>query len=171
MTDLAIAPRGYMPRAAKSDWRTPGEVVELLHVLWDGPPDLDPCAAPGPAHAIAKVNLAGHEGSPADGLARVWEGRVYVNPPFGELDRWAAKAAFEARDRGAEVVLLLPARTDTRYWHDHVATAQAICFWKGRLRFVGATAPCPFPTAIAYWGPRPWDFHRVFSAKGMVVAP
>jgi hypothetical protein len=164
------AARGYMTPAARADWRTPAEIVELLHVLWDGKPDLDPCASPDPAHAIARRNLSGPSGSAADGLAWPWTGRVFVNPPFGDLATWTMKAVEEAL-RGAEIVFLLPARTDTRYWHADIASAAAVCFWRGRLRFVGAPAPCPFPTALAYWGPRPWDFQRVFAPRGMVVAP
>lgn len=162
---------GYMAQATREDWRTPAEVVELLHVLWDGKPNLDPCAAPDPAHALAKGNLAGPAGSPADGLERPWSGRVYVNPPFGDLAAWMVKAVEEHELHGAEVVVLLPARTDTRYWHEQVAQADAICFWRGRMTFVGAPAAAPFPTALVYFGPRPWDFQRVFKPKGMVVCP
>jgi hypothetical protein len=161
-----VSGRGYMLRSARGDWRTPPEIVEALHLLWDGPPDLDPCAPVEPPH-IGRVNLC----VPVhDGLAERWSGTVYVNPPFGDLDDWAAKCASEAK-LGAEIVLLLPARTDTRYWHAHVSTAKAICFLRGRLKFVGAPGACPFPTALVYWGPRPWLFHRVFAARGMVVAP
>lgn len=162
---------GYMARAAKADWRTPADVVELLHVLWEGGPDLDPCAAPDHAHSLAKVNLVGPAGSEADGLARPWTGRVFVNPPFGELSEWMSKAVAEHELHGAEVVVLLPARTDTRYWHDLVVKADAVCFWRGRMTFVGAAAGAPFPTALVYFGPRPWDFQRVFTSKGMVVCP
>jgi site-specific DNA-methyltransferase (adenine-specific) len=81
------------------------------------------------------------------------------------------KAVEEHQLHGAEVVVLLPARTDTRYWHEQVAQADAICFWRGRMTFVGAPAAAPFPTALVYFGPRPWDFQRVFTSKGMVVCP
>ena len=157
---------GYVAQAAREDWRTPEAVVELLHLLWDGPPDLDPCSGPG-----SIVQARRRIEPPDDGLAETWPGRVFVNPPFGELSRWAAKCVEEKRQRGAEVVLLLPSRTDTRYWHAHVRRAQAICFWRGRLKFLGAPAAAPFPVALAYFGPRPWAFQQVFSAKGMVVAP
>jgi site-specific DNA-methyltransferase (adenine-specific) len=158
-----------MLRSARVDWRTPPEVVAVVRQAFGGRIDLDPCAPPDPAHTIAKGNLAGPAGSPADGLAAEWHGSVYVNPPFGDLAAWAAKCAAEARG-GAEVILLLPARTDTAYWHDHVATASLVCFWRGRLRFVGAPASCPFPVAFAYWGPRPALFHAAFSKFGMVIA-
>jgi hypothetical protein len=175
-----------MLRSARGDWRTPTPVVvDVRSVL--GSIDLDPSASldardhfalvnvnPGPFVALDDGMRTFHEDSPrvvaGDGLAEPWTGRVFVNPPFGDLAVWTEKAARAARS-GAEIVFLLPARTDTAYWHEHVATAQAVCFLRGRLRFVGAPAACPFPTALAYWGPRPWEFHRVFSARGMVVVP
>lgn len=169
-TVTPLATRAYMAAAGREDWRTPPDVVELVRSLWGGKIGLDPCAPPDPAHVIAKGNMAGPAGSPADGLAARWRGTVYVNPPFSGLADWAAKCSAEGK-AGAEVVLLLPARTDTAYWHDHIATAQAVCFWRGRMRFVGAPSSAPFPAALAYWGPRPWDFHRVFSPRGLVVRP
>ena len=161
-------PRAYMARAGREDWRTPPEVIALLRHLW-GFVDLDPCAPAREANDFAAANL---RGDLVDGLSVAWheEARtVYVNPPFASLAAWAEKCATEAK-AGAEVVLLLPARTDTRYWHTSIATAQAVCFWRGRMRFVGAPASAPFPTALVYWGSRVDDFRRVFSPFGMVVS-
>ena len=159
--------RGYMPRSKANDWRTPPEVIALVRTLWHGRIDLDPCASSDPAHHFAAHNLTVED----DGLEEAWEGCAYVNPPFDALDAWAARCAEQGAVRGNEVVLLLPARTDTRYWHEYVTRARAVCFLRGRLRFVGATASCPFPTALAYWGAAPWRFHAVFSPRGWVVAP
>lgn len=132
--------------------------------------DLDPCSAPDLDACFAKRNLPGPAAGGPDGLAEPWAGRVFVNPPFADLAAWAAKCATEAR-RGAEIVLLLPARTDTAYWHERVATAELVCLWRGRLCFVGAEASCPFPVAFVYWGPRPAVFHAAFGPKGMVFRP
>lgn len=163
---------GYMPRAAKSDWRTPPEVVDLVRAALRGRIDLDPCAN---REALAggligeKRNIFGPPD--ASGLEEPWSGRVFVNPPFDELGAWAAKCRREHELHGCEVVLLMPARTDTAYWHEHVSTANAVCFWRGRIRFVGAPAAAPFLVALAYWGAWPWEFHEATRAKGMVVAP
>lgn len=164
---------GYMPRPATVDWRTPPEVVELLHVLWEGGPDLDPCASEGcpDEELIGKANHFGPAAGCEDGLLVPWRGRVFVNPPFADLASWLGKAAASHRLLGTEVVFLLPARTDTAYWHEQVATADLVVFWRGRLKFVGAPAAAPFPVALAYWGHRPWEFHRTFAGRGMVVAP
>lgn len=171
MTAPAAAPsRGYIPRAGKSDWRTPPEVVERLHLVWGGPPDLDPCASV--EASLAKENWTGPAFGGLDGLAQPWgERSAYVNPPFDGLAAWSAKCALEHRERRSEVILLLPSRTDTAYWHEHLASAALICLWRGRLKFVGAPAPCPFPVSFAYWGGRPALFHAAFAPKGMVVAP
>ncbi len=161
--------RGYMLRSGRDDWRTPDDILALVREVLGGQPHLDPCAPRDSAIApIAAVNFRGPLANDVDGLAAEWKWSAFVNPPFGQLARWAEKAA-NAASAGVEILFLLPARTDTRYWHEHIATANAIAFLKGRLTFVGAPAPCPFPTALAYWGPRPWDFHRVFSPRGMVV--
>jgi DNA N-6-adenine-methyltransferase (Dam) len=164
-------PKPYMARAGREDWRTPPEVIALLRALWGRRPDLDPCAPRDVRHGFASGGYGGPAGTPGDGLAAAWakEARtVYVNPPFGGLAEWSEKCSSEAR-QGAEVVLLLPARTDTRYWHESIATAQACCFWRGRMRFVGAPASAPFPTALVYWGHDVAGFRRVFSPFGMVV--
>jgi hypothetical protein len=159
--------RGYMLRSQRGDWRTPPDVVDVVREALGGAIDLDPCASSTPgAIPLADVNAP----EVLDGLSMPWAGRVYVNPPFGELAAWSAKCAEEAK-RGAEVILLLPARTDTAYWHDHLGSASLICFWRGRMKFVGAPASCPFPVALAYWGRRPALAHAAFAPRGMVVVP
>jgi hypothetical protein len=166
----AAPARGYMLRSGKSDWRTPADAVAVVREAFGGDIDLDPCASPE-AELAVQDNLIGPAAGGVDGLAVPWgERRVYVNPPFDELAAWAAKCAAEAR-AGSEVILLLPSRTDTAYWHEHLASASLLCFWKGRLKFVGAPAPCPFPVTFAYWGRSPALFRAAFKARGMVVSP
>jgi len=82
-----------MPRAKASDWRTPEQVIELLHLLWDGKPDLDPCASPHPEHHFARENFC----LPVDGIEQRWKGRVFVNPPFDALDEWTETCALAPR--------------------------------------------------------------------------
>jgi len=88
----------------------------------------------------------------ANGLERNWAdaakgGCVWVNPPYGRaIGQWVAKG-WEEYTRGARVVMLVPARPDTRWWS--VATrAPQVRFIRGRVRFVGADAPAPFPSAL-----------------------
>jgi len=75
-----------------------------------------------------------------------------MNPPYGrEIERWMKKAAQSVRD-GALVVCLVPARTDTRWWHKY-ATLGEIRYLRGRLKFGNAKNPAPFPSAIVIFRP------------------
>ena len=84
-----------------------------------------------------------------DGLAQPWAGSCWMNPPYGrEIQKWMKKAIEEvAIGNAAVVVCLLPARTDTAWWHDY-AMKGAIEFIRGRVRFEGGKYNAPFPTAI-----------------------
>lgn len=83
-----------------------------------------------------------------NGLLRSWQNEtVWLNPPYGrEIALWVKKAYFEAQN-GATVVLLIPARTDTAYWHDYVMQGE-IRFIRGRLKFNNHEYDAPFPSAI-----------------------
>lgn len=84
-----------------------------------------------------------------DGLAKSWDNEtVWCNPPYGrEIGKWVKKAS-EAQ--GGIVVMLIPARTDTRYFHEYIYQRKnvEIRFLKGRLKFGGATNSAPFPSML-----------------------
>jgi phage N-6-adenine-methyltransferase len=84
-----------------------------------------------------------------DGLAQRWTGRCWMNPPYGrEIGAWMAKAVESVRRGDAElVVALVPSRTDARWWHAYCSQGE-IRFLPGRLRFGGASAGAPFPSAV-----------------------
>lgn len=83
-----------------------------------------------------------------DGLSQEWTGHCFCNPPYcSQIGHWVRKA-FLSSQSGATVVLLIPARTDTQYWHDFMLRASEIRFLKGRLRFGGSTNSAPFPSAV-----------------------
>ena len=84
-----------------------------------------------------------------DGLQQKWEGRCWMNPPYGrKIGQWVQKA-YESSLQGATVVCLLPARTDTAWWHDFcIAHAAKITFLRGRLKFGDAKHSAPFPSAV-----------------------
>ena len=74
-----------------------------------------------------------------------------MNPPYGrEISYWVEKARSEA-ERGSLVVGLLPARTDTKWWQEHVQGHADVRFIAGRLKFGNAKSAAPFPSAIAVW--------------------
>ncbi len=87
-----------------------------------------------------------------NGLEKSWLDRNWMNPPYGrEISKWLKKAYDESK-KGNLIVCLLPARTDTRWWHTYVLKADAIHFIKGRLKFSGSNSSAPFPSAIVIFG-------------------
>ena len=88
-----------------------------------------------------------------DGLAQKWEGVCWMNPPYGRtVGDWIRKAQQSAEDNGATVVCLLPARTDTSWWHEciapHLGERVEARFLKGRLKFGDQENSAPFPSVI-----------------------
>lgn len=82
-----------------------------------------------------------------DGLKQEWHGVVWMNPPYGrEIKRWMEKAN-KSSELGATVVCLVPARTDTNWWHEF-AIHHEIRFIRGRLKFGKAKNSAPFPSAV-----------------------
>ena len=75
---------------------------------------------------------------------------VFCNPPYGrEIGKWVRKCAEEARKPGSQVVMLIPARTDTAYFHDYIYhKAREVRFLRGRLHFNDAPNGAPFPSMI-----------------------
>ena len=82
--------------------------------------------------------------------------RVFCNPPYGRvLYKWVEKCYREGCKDGTIVVLLIPARTDTTYFHDFIMNRAEIRFIKGRLKFGGGKDPAPFPSMLAIFrGPK-----------------
>ncbi|MDR2381946.1 MAG: phage N-6-adenine-methyltransferase [Bifidobacteriaceae bacterium] len=119
--------------SVRLDWRTPEALYRELNEEFRF--DFDPCP-PNPGF---------------DGLRVAWGRSNFVNPPYGrELPKWVAKAHAEA-ELGKTVVMLIPSRTDTRWWHDHIMAAPQIRFLRGRLRFQGAKHNAPFPSCVVIW--------------------
>lgn len=81
-----------------------------------------------------------------DGLKMNWGGHIiWCNPPYGrEIGKWVEKCA----NHDGIAVMLLPARTDTRWFHDYIYGKAEIRFIKGRLKFGGATNSAPFPSMV-----------------------
>lgn len=96
-----------------------------------------------------------------DGLAQSWDcggGAVFCNPPYGrQIGKWVQKA-FKESAGGYPIVLLIPARTDTTYFHDYIYGKAEIRFIRGRLRFTddngNAADPAPFPSMVVIYNGR-----------------
>jgi site-specific DNA-methyltransferase (adenine-specific) len=126
------------------EWATPQGVFDLLDRLYQF--DLDACATPENAKCARFFTAA------QDALQQPWTGRVFLNPPYGRvLPRWLRKA-YQSAQAGATVVCLIPARTDTAWWHDYVSQGQ-VFFIRGRLRFGAGMGPAPFPSAVVVFTP------------------
>lgn len=118
---------------------TPQDFFDKLNVEFGF--DLDACAS----HENAKC--ARYYTKEDDGLAQDWEGTVWMNPPYGrEIGAWMTKAN-DAAKHGATVVCLVPARTDTNWWHEY-AIQHEVRFVRGRLKFGNAKNSAPFPSAV-----------------------
>lgn len=138
-----------MQTSASDRWFTPTDLLaEIERFLGEG--YLDPCPAKLPGEQIES------------GLWVKWRGRVFVNPPYGRvIGKWIAKAMSEPVD---EIVLLLPARTDTEWFqplYEHT-----ILFVRRRLRFSGVNCNAPFPSVLVYRGYRPEAFAAAFAHRG-----
>lgn len=89
-----------------------------------------------------------------NGLDQDWHGVCWMNPPYGRaISDWIKKAYDSCVDNKATVVCLIPARTDTRYWHEYCAKGE-IFYLKGRLKFGDAVNSAPFPSAIVVFRPK-----------------
>ncbi len=167
-------------------WNTPDNILELTRTVFGGTIDLDPCDNEfSTTCPLVSWKLPEH-----DGLATPWPdvaqtlGRrinIFCNPPFGRspdgtsIADWV-KAAYTAgtdTERVANLILLIPASTETVFWHEFIwGMADAICFVKGRVRFPlegkkGGFSPKG--TALVYWGDSPALFEEVFFDLGRVV--
>lgn len=125
----------------KQDWETPQSLFDALKREFRF--TLDVCATEH--NAKCKRFFTPED----DGLAQVWRGVVWMNPPYGRgIDRWVKKA----HESGVVCVCLLPVRSDTRWWHTHVMQASEVRLLTKRLSFGGSKNKAPFPAAIIVFG-------------------
>ena len=122
----------------RQDWETPDELFGPLNDEFKF--TLDVCADANNAKCSKFFTLSD------DAFKQQWTGVCWMNPPFGTLGKWVKKA-FEESQRGATIVSLLPARTNTGWWHDYCMKAE-IRFIRGRPKFKGAKHGLPLPLAI-----------------------
>lgn len=127
--------------SATAEWATPQSFFDELNKEFKF--TLDPCSTP------VNRKCEKYYTKEDDGLTKDWSGEtVFCNPPYGrELPRWVKKCHEESL-RGATVVMLIPARTDTSYFHDYIYGTHEIRFIRGRLRFGGCDQNAPFPSMV-----------------------
>lgn len=148
--------------SSSGEWGTPTDLYQWLHHKFKFV--LDAAADYKNAKCKRFFNKADNS------LEQSWGGKgsvVWLNPPYGlGLGAWMEKCVEEAK-KGATVVALIPSRTDTQWWAESVMQAKEIWFFTGRLRFEGAPASAPFPSAIAVFKPgkRVWPAFKMIDSK------
>lgn len=122
------------------EWATPQSFFDALNREFSF--TLDPCST----HENAKCEK--HYTKEDDGLSKDWGGHVvFCNPPYGrELPKWVKKCYEESSH--ATIVMLIPARTDTSYFHDYIYHKAEIRFIRGRLKFNDGKLGAPFPSMV-----------------------
>lgn len=133
-----------MMTSNSDEWTTPSALFRALDRRFGF--ELDPAATK--ENALCPMFFTEVE----DGLVKSWKPwRVFVNPPYSHVGDWMWKCKDESGKGCPLICALIPARTDTRWWHDFVKTADLIHFLKGRLKFGDGTGSAPFPSALAFW--------------------
>lgn len=140
---------------ATDEWSTPQDFFDALNAEFSF--DID-AAATRENSKCEEFHSAGK----SDALKWPWTfGTYWLNPPYSRCREFIAKAALEVHLNGCTVVCLVPSRTDTRWWHQHVWDTQAhrpragveVRFVKGRLKFGGAAHGAPFPSVVIIFRP------------------
>lgn len=152
---------------ASDEWSTPQDFYDALDAEFEF--DLDAAASHDNHKAPSYITAEG------DALSQCWvewmnadgpppygpsEPTVWLNPPYSRCREFVAKAAAE-RQKGCTVVMLVPSRTDTRWFHEHLWDANKhaarpgieLRFVKGRLKFGGQTNCAPFPSMVVVFWP------------------
>lgn len=132
--------RGLMS-SNTDEWATPKIFFEELNKEFNF--TLDPCAT-NENHKCNKYFT-----KEDNGLLKSWNGeKVFCNPPYGKvISKWVEKA-YEENKKGTFIVMLLPARTDTKWFHNYIYNKHEIRFIKGRLKFNDGKQSAPFPSMI-----------------------
>lgn len=135
--------------SSKTDlWETPQDLFDKLDTEFCF--TLDVCALP------ENAKCAKFYTPEQDGLTQPWKGTVWCNPPYGrQIGDWVRRV-YLADAGGTTVVMLLPARTDTRWFHEYIYGREAveIRFLKGRLKFGNAKNSAPFPSMVVVFKSR-----------------
>ena len=120
-------------------WATPQNFFDKQNAIYNF--TLDVCATD--ENAKCKKYFTKND----DGLNKEWHGVCWMNPPYGrEIKQWMHKAYNESL-KGVTIVCLVPARTDTVWWHEYAMKGN-IEFIRGRLKFGNAKNSAPFPSAL-----------------------
>lgn len=135
--------------SSKTDlWATPQDFFNRLNDEFCF--DVDVCASP--ENAKCDIFFTKEQ----DGLSQSWGKNIcWCNPPYGrEIGKWVKKAYISSEDEDSTVVMLLPARTDTKWFHEYIYNKSEIRFIKGRLKFGDSKNSAPFPSMVVVFRPQ-----------------
>ena len=138
------------------DWETPGSVFEPLQKEFNIV--LDVCASDNNrkcnSYFDKKINGLTADWKLAGEFGKLSKVACWMNPPYGrEIGAWVRKAYLESL-KGVTTIALLPARTDTKWFHDYILGNSEVRFLKGRIKFVNAKSSAPFPSMIVIFKPK-----------------
>lgn len=124
-------------RSKSENWETPPHFFQALDEEFHF--DLDVCALP------ENAKCSRYYTPEDDGLSQPWNGTCWCNPPYGRsISAWVKKAA----ESETTVVMLLPSRTDTKWFHEYIYGKAEVRFIRGRLKFGGSKYNAPFPSMV-----------------------
>lgn len=127
------------------EWATPQDFFDRLDEEFHF--TLDPCAT------AENAKCEKYYTKEQNGLSQDWTGEtVFCNPPYGnEIGKWCRKC-LEHSESGGVAVMLIPARTDTKVFHEYIYGKAEIRFIRGRLHFNGSKWNAPFPSMVVVYG-------------------
>jgi phage N-6-adenine-methyltransferase len=170
----AIDGKKHQPRAIPGDneWSTPQQCLDAARAVLGGI-DLDPATN---LFAQSRVRAANFFTIDDDGLGQAWQGRVWLNPPYGpHIAHFVSKLVSEVKKRNVKAAIMLTHNnTDTEWFHKAAGTCAAICFGRKRIQFEQSDGRARTATqgqAFFYFGTSVKAFHKVFGEIGLIVTP
>ena len=139
--------------SSRQDWSTPQSLFDALDGEFGFTVDLA-------AHDL-NHKCAIYLGQSQDAMKQEWLGTGWLNPPYGDsgyrMEKWVRKAQAESAQHGSTIVMLIPARTNTKWWHECCMSAAEIRFVCGRPKFGDAEHGLPQPLALVIFAPHEGD--------------
>lgn len=157
----------------ENEWYTPAKYIELARAVLGGI-DLDPASSKVAQKIVRATEWFDIK---SNGLLHNWNGRVWLNPPYAQplIGRFVSKLMEQlAASNVMAAIMLTHNYTDTSWFHEAAELTNAICFTRGRIKFVDAGGNESAPTqgqSFFYYGPDIELFREKFLAIGFVVRP
>jgi len=156
---------------ATTEWYTPAWIIALARATMSGI-DLDPASN---IQAQQTVQATRFYTAVEDGYSKPWSGRVWLNPPFDDTPRWVRRLGAAYADKDVSQAVLLVNSAPGYSWWEALWRVYPVCMLEKRVAFLSdagvSAGTAKKGTTIAYFGPEPSRFERVWAAYGRVVFP